>query len=177
MLKHSAVLAAVVNAIYYCKVRDRWVHRRLQMPGCHVEHSPQATLQDVFAAQHCDFALCTTLTPESGSTCDAAEHHCTSCSRCAATRNSVWNSSSHHMIFQGFAFLVHMTLCLQQNNVDLNSSDSLYSYLPLAHIFDRVNEEWFLYIGGSIGYWQVSKHLDSLLAFPTVFPASASCAY
>lgn len=33
--------------------------------------------------------------------------------------------------------------------------DDVYlSYLPLAHIFDRVVEELFISIGASIGYWR-----------------------
>lgn len=30
----------------------------------------------------------------------------------------------------------------------------MLSYLPLAHIFDRVAEELFLNVGGCIGYFQ-----------------------
>mmetsp|Transcript_9256 Transcript_9256/g.16316 ORF Transcript_9256/g.16316 Transcript_9256/m.16316 type:complete len:660 (-) Transcript_9256:759-2738(-) len=40
------------------------------------------------------------------------------------------------------------------NNIEFKAPDSMLSYLPLAHIFDRVNEEAFLYLGCSIGYWQ-----------------------
>jgi AMP-binding enzyme len=46
------------------------------------------------------------------------------------------------------------------------------SYLPLAHIFDRVAEETFLSLGGSIGYWQGSPKtlLDDVGALrPTIF--------
>ncbi|KAG2439883.1 hypothetical protein HYH02_010513 [Chlamydomonas schloesseri] len=58
------------------------------------------------------------------------------------------------------------------NNVDLNASDRLLSYLPLAHIFDRVNEEWFLSIGAAIGYWQgdVTKLVEDVAALqPSLF--------
>ena len=34
-----------------------------------------------------------------------------------------------------------------------NSSDVLLSYLPLAHIFERVAEFAFIGVGGSIGYY------------------------
>jgi len=57
-------------------------------------------------------------------------------------------------------------------NVGLSESDALLSYLPLAHIFDRVFEEFFLYLGGSIGYWQgdVTKLLDDIAALkPSIF--------
>lgn len=46
------------------------------------------------------------------------------------------------------------------------------SYLPLAHIFDRVAEETFMSLGGSIGYWQGSPKtlLDDVGALrPTIF--------
>ena len=33
--------------------------------------------------------------------------------------------------------------------------DSTLSYLPLAHIFDRIVEEFALYSGARIGYYQV----------------------
>ncbi|GLC41297.1 hypothetical protein PLESTB_001078100 [Pleodorina starrii] len=58
------------------------------------------------------------------------------------------------------------------NNVDLNHTDRLLSYLPLAHIFDRVNEEWFLSMGAAIGYWQgdVLKLVDDVAALqPSLF--------
>ena len=32
--------------------------------------------------------------------------------------------------------------------------DCYLSFLPLAHVFDRVAEEFMLYAGGAIGYWQ-----------------------
>eukprot|EP00897_Mesotaenium_endlicherianum_P001315 jgi/Mesen1/1210/ME000128S00185 len=36
----------------------------------------------------------------------------------------------------------------------VGQSDVYLSYLPLAHIFDRVSEEFLIYNGGSIGFWQ-----------------------
>lgn len=36
----------------------------------------------------------------------------------------------------------------------LGPSDVYLSYLPLAHIFDRTTEEFFIYLGASIGFWQ-----------------------
>lgn len=60
----------------------------------------------------------------------------------------------------------------KHNKVAFNEKDAFLSYLPLAHIFDRVNEEFFLYMGGSIGYWQgdVNKLLDDIAALkPAMF--------
>lgn len=48
----------------------------------------------------------------------------------------------------------------------------MLSYLPLAHIMDRVAEETWLMYGASIGYWQgdINKLLDDINALkPTVF--------
>lgn len=42
----------------------------------------------------------------------------------------------------------------KQMDVHLVPGDVFLSYLPLAHILDRVSEELFLYLGGCIGYWQ-----------------------
>lgn len=50
--------------------------------------------------------------------------------------------------------------------------DVFLSYLPLAHIFDRVAEEALLAKGGSIGYWQgdVKQLMDDVGALrPTIF--------
>eukprot|EP00899_Mesostigma_viride_P000325 jgi/Mesvir1/10293/Mv16422-RA.1 len=49
----------------------------------------------------------------------------------------------------------------------------MISYLPLAHIFDRTNEEMFLSLGLGIGYWQgdVKKLLEDIAMLkPTWFP-------
>jgi long-chain acyl-CoA synthetase len=54
----------------------------------------------------------------------------------------------------------------------LTSDDCFFSYLPLAHIFDRVVEELFISIGGRIGYFQgdVKKILEDVGACkPTLF--------
>ena len=50
--------------------------------------------------------------------------------------------------------------------------DVFLSYLPLAHIFDRVSEEMYLGVGGAIAYWQgdAKRLLDDIQAAkPTVF--------
>lgn len=39
--------------------------------------------------------------------------------------------------------------------IKMGPDDSFLSFLTLAHIFDRVVEEFILSIGGHIGYWQV----------------------
>lgn len=53
-----------------------------------------------------------------------------------------------------------------------STDDVFLSYLPLAHIFDRVAEEAFLCIGGRIGYWQgnAKKLMEDVCALkPTLF--------
>ncbi|KAF8060497.1 LACS4 [Scenedesmus sp. PABB004] len=50
--------------------------------------------------------------------------------------------------------------------------DSMLSYLPLAHIFDRTAEEMLIAVGGAIGYWQgsVATLVDDIGALrPTLF--------
>jgi long-chain acyl-CoA synthetase len=50
--------------------------------------------------------------------------------------------------------------------------DVFLSYLPLAHIFDRVAEELFLAISARIGYWQGSPKtlMDDVGTLrPTIF--------
>lgn len=43
---------------------------------------------------------------------------------------------------------------LESLNEELSQKDVYLSYLPLAHIFDRVMEELFIFNGASIGYWR-----------------------
>ncbi|GJP55181.1 hypothetical protein CLOM_g14159 [Closterium sp. NIES-68] len=42
----------------------------------------------------------------------------------------------------------------EYNDCVLTPADSYISYLPLAHIFDRVAEELMTHVGGCIGFWQ-----------------------
>lgn len=52
-------------------------------------------------------------------------------------------------------------------------NDCLISYLPLAHIFGRVNEEMMTLTGNKIGYWRgdILGLLDDIKALkPTLFP-------
>lgn len=59
-----------------------------------------------------------------------------------------------------FDFLTHTFWVWQ-----LSHKDVYMSYLPLAHIFDRVIEECFISHGASIGFWRgVSELLKSSLA-------------
>lgn len=39
-------------------------------------------------------------------------------------------------------------------SLQLTEKDVYLSYLPLAHTFDRVIEETFIWHGGSIGFWR-----------------------
>lgn len=43
---------------------------------------------------------------------------------------------------------------MKASGVTFGPGDRILSYLPLAHIFDRLNEEAFLYLGAAIGYFQ-----------------------
>ncbi|KAF3334984.1 long chain acyl-CoA synthetase 4-like protein [Carex littledalei] len=59
-------------------------------------------------------------------------------------------------------------------NEAFNAGDVYMSYLPLAHIFDRVVEEIFIYHGASIGFWRGDvKGLveDMGVLKPTIFCA------
>eukprot|EP00218_Dolichomastix_sp_CCMP3274_P007847 CAMPEP_0170141298 /NCGR_PEP_ID=MMETSP0033_2-20121228/6905_1 /TAXON_ID=195969 /ORGANISM="Dolichomastix tenuilepis, Strain CCMP3274" /LENGTH=649 /DNA_ID=CAMNT_0010377555 /DNA_START=6 /DNA_END=1955 /DNA_ORIENTATION=- len=61
---------------------------------------------------------------------------------------------------------------LKDLNINLDENDVVLSYLPLAHIFDRVVEEMFLHLGASIAYWQGDSKLlvdDIGASRPTLF--------
>ncbi|PSS11314.1 Long chain acyl-CoA synthetase [Actinidia chinensis var. chinensis] len=63
---------------------------------------------------------------------------------------------------------------LERVNVPLTEKDVYLSYLPLAHIFDRVIEECFISRGGSIGFWRGDVKLlteDISELKPTIFCA------
>lgn len=47
------------------------------------------------------------------------------------------------------------------NSFQLNERDVYLSYLPLAHIFDRVLEEAMISHGASIGFWRGVNILPS----------------
>eukprot|EP00201_Polytomella_parva_P016462 CAMPEP_0175058366 /NCGR_PEP_ID=MMETSP0052_2-20121109/11809_1 /TAXON_ID=51329 ORGANISM="Polytomella parva, Strain SAG 63-3" /NCGR_SAMPLE_ID=MMETSP0052_2 /ASSEMBLY_ACC=CAM_ASM_000194 /LENGTH=825 /DNA_ID=CAMNT_0016323741 /DNA_START=125 /DNA_END=2598 /DNA_ORIENTATION=- len=61
---------------------------------------------------------------------------------------------------------------LDELGEEVGLGDAFLSYLPLAHIFDRVVEELMIYSGSCIGYWQgdVRKVTDDIMALrPTIF--------
>ncbi|KAL1209146.1 Long chain acyl-CoA synthetase 3 [Cardamine amara subsp. amara] len=63
---------------------------------------------------------------------------------------------------------------LKSINEELTSKDVYLSYLPLAHIFDRVIEELFIYEAASIGFWRgdVKILIEDIAALkPTIFCA------
>ncbi|XP_077251277.1 long chain acyl-CoA synthetase 4-like [Tasmannia lanceolata] len=63
---------------------------------------------------------------------------------------------------------------LKSVNFELNQDDVFLSYLPLAHIFDRVIEELFISTGASIGFWRGDVKLlieDLGEVKPTIFCA------
>ncbi|KAL1561920.1 Long chain acyl-CoA synthetase 4 [Salvia divinorum] len=63
---------------------------------------------------------------------------------------------------------------LESMNEEFSEADVYLSYLPLAHIFDRVIEELFISKGASIGFWHkdITKLLDDIQELkPTVLCA------
>ncbi|KAJ6842151.1 long chain acyl-CoA synthetase 4-like [Iris pallida] len=63
---------------------------------------------------------------------------------------------------------------LNSVNEELTQKDVYLSYLPLAHIFDRVIEEFFIFTGASIGFWRGDVKLlieDIGELKPTIFCA------
>ncbi|XP_062206515.1 long chain acyl-CoA synthetase 4-like isoform X2 [Phragmites australis] len=63
---------------------------------------------------------------------------------------------------------------LSNSNEQLREDDVYISYLPLAHIFDRVIEEVFIHHGASIGFWRGDVKLlveDIGELKPTIFCA------
>ena len=80
---------------------------------------------------------------------------------------------THHTLVTAVASLQGF---VDLGNIKLSHEDSFLSFLTLAHIFDRVVEEFILSVGGHIGYWQVSitSILTKMLS-PTSF--SMSCQF
>ncbi|KAG5538238.1 hypothetical protein RHGRI_018983 [Rhododendron griersonianum] len=63
---------------------------------------------------------------------------------------------------------------LESMNDQFSETDVFFSYLPLAHIFDRVIEEVFISTGASIGFWRgdIKLLIEDLRELkPTVFCA------
>ena len=78
---------------------------------------------------------------------------------------------SHRAIVSGVAGAIDM---IEQTKIHVSENDSILSYMPLAHIFDRLLEDLALSIGASVGYWQgnVKKLMDDVAVFkPTLFMA------
>lgn len=46
---------------------------------------------------------------------------------------------------------------LEESRIEVTHRDSLLSFLPLAHVFGRVVEEFMISSGAKIGYWQVGR--------------------
>ena len=62
---------------------------------------------------------------------------------------------THHTLVTAVASLQGF---VDLGNIKMGPDDSFLSFLTLAHIFDRVVEEFMLSVGGHIGYWQVRVH-------------------
>ena len=62
---------------------------------------------------------------------------------------------THHTLVTAVASLQGF---VDLGNIRMGPDDSFLSFLTLAHIFDRVVEEFMLSVGGHIGYWQVQSH-------------------
>ena len=45
----------------------------------------------------------------------------------------------------------------KEANIPITQDDNHLSYLTLAHILDRIVEEFALSVGAHIGYWQVEN--------------------
>ncbi|XP_073062148.1 long chain acyl-CoA synthetase 4-like [Primulina eburnea] len=63
---------------------------------------------------------------------------------------------------------------LESMNQEFCETDVYFSFLPLAHIFDRVTEELFISKGAAIGFWHkdIKRLLDDIKELkPTVFCA------
>lgn len=78
---------------------------------------------------------------------------------------------SHENILSAIAGLNHF---LKSRKEPHDSNEIYYSFLPLAHIFDRVTEEFYVFLGASIGFWQgdVKKITEDLAELkPTIFVA------
>eukprot|EP01018_Ginkgo_biloba_P025310 Gb_09946 [translate_table: standard] len=63
---------------------------------------------------------------------------------------------------------------LEKFQVKMNCNDVFLSFLPLAHILDRMLEEYFFHMGASVGYWQGDPKLlgnDMVELKPSLFTA------
>ncbi|KAL7747139.1 medium-chain fatty acid-CoA ligase faa2 [Sorochytrium milnesiophthora] len=65
-----------------------------------------------------------------------------------------------------------LTLSMDNKFPQLSQDDVHISYLPLAHVFERVVQQFLIYVGGSIGFYQgdTLKLLDDIAVLrPTLF--------
>lgn len=61
---------------------------------------------------------------------------------------------------------------LQETDKGASEDDSFFSYLPLAHVYDQIMENYFIHKGASIGFWQGDvRYLmaDLIELKPTIF--------
>eukprot|EP00887_Chlorella_sp_A99_P001271 scaffold14.g1271.t1 len=65
---------------------------------------------------------------------------------------------THRAMVSGFA--AARVLIYKQTSIHISTHDSVVSYLPLAHIFERIIEELALSCGAHIGYWQARWRAD-----------------
>ena len=99
----------------------------------------------------------------------AAEDLCTIMYTSGTTGDPKGVELTHKNVMAAVASLVKFVGSLGN---ELDENDVFFSFLPLAHIFDRAGEEMFLYIGGSIGYWRgdIKGLVDDIGALkPTLF--------
>lgn len=79
---------------------------------------------------------------------------------------------THHTLVTAVASLQGF---VDLGNIRMGPDDSFLSFLTLAHIFDRVVEEFMLSVGGHIGYWQVGNaQTRPLMSDPLDAPHSSS---
>lgn len=83
---------------------------------------------------------------------------------------------SHENIVANFSAILHHLV-----DYRLCETDTLISYLPLGHMFERVCEWGVLGVGGKVGYFSgdIKKLSDDMkIIQPTMFPCkSFSCSF
>lgn len=86
--------------------------------------------------------------------CTVPAQHSKGC--CGGAGNPKGVVLTHHTLVTAVASLQGF---VDLGNIKMGPNDSFLSFLTLAHIFDRVVEEFMLSVGGHIGYWQVRRML------------------
>lgn len=82
---------------------------------------------------------------------------------------------SHENIVANFSAILHHLV-----DYRLCETDTLISYLPLGHMFERVCEWGVLAVGGKVGYFSgdIKKISDDMkIIQPTMFPCKFSGAF